>query len=486
MKNTDKHKSLELEQYLDDGDIVGSHKNKQDFRLALDAVINQSMGLAMIGSNEAALTHYSRIITSRFREEATFQLETFPPTNTEELLRKFNQLLSQMTMDQARQKPLADKPITLMLVNDANVVDPVQWTLLLQLLSDFPGVNVRMVLFFDKATWPAYDETLMLLGRNIYRWDIEIPSVLEAKEFFLAAQGTTYEREVALFLNDVGLGGVVKDARIQREADQVMLGGQQGQAIKETRNDSSREEQITKEKSEGIKQKQGKHQRLIRGLLAVGILGAAAFGFSYTMMGEYKVLSTSVTGELTSQEVENKTLKAPSLLTAKNIQDIPPEQVNQTTHQQNTSSGDHHRPADSKASLKSELVVSQNQTTRANTPPVLEKAELEDVNADNESEKNSIQSLKSVPKQTFFVQHIVLKSDQSILDYITQFPSLSDARILPINTKGNKSFGIISGPFSSRDAAAEFVAGPGIPKEFWLWEAEELKAWCQRNQTCDF
>ena len=77
MKNTDKHKSLELEQYLDDGDIVGSHKNKQDFRLALDAVINQSMGLAMIGSNEAALTHYSRIITSRFREEATFQLETF-------------------------------------------------------------------------------------------------------------------------------------------------------------------------------------------------------------------------------------------------------------------------------------------------------------------------------------------------------------------------------------------------------------------------
>ena len=127
-------------------------------------------------------------------------------------------------MDQARQKPLADKPITLMLVNDANVVDPVQWTLLLQLLSDFPGVNVRMVLFFDKATWPAYDETLMLLGRNIYRWDIEIPSVLEAKEFFLAAQGTTYEREVALFLNDVGLGGVVKDARIQREADQVMPG----------------------------------------------------------------------------------------------------------------------------------------------------------------------------------------------------------------------------------------------------------------------
>ena len=161
MKNTDKHESLELEQYLDDGDILYSPKDKQYFRLALDAVINHSMGLAVIGSNETALTHYSRILTSRLRKERTFQLDNFPPTNTEELLRKFNQLLSQMTMDQARQKPAADKPITLMLVNDANVVDPVQWTLLLQLLSDFPGINVRMVLFFNKATWPAYDLSLI-------------------------------------------------------------------------------------------------------------------------------------------------------------------------------------------------------------------------------------------------------------------------------------------------------------------------------------
>jgi hypothetical protein len=84
------------------------------------------------------------------------------------------------------------------------------------------------------------------------------------------------------------------------------------------------------------------------------------------------------------------------------------------------------------------------------------------------------------------VQHIVLKSDQSIVDYIIQFPALSDARILPINSQGNKSFGIISGPFSSRDEANKFATGSGIPEEFWLWGAEQLEAWCQRNQTCDF
>ena len=279
MKNTDKHESLELEQYLDDGDILYSPKDKQYFRLALDAVINHSMGLAVIGSNETALTHYSRILTSRLRKERTFQLDNFPPTNTEELLRKFNQLLSQMTMDQARQKPTADKPITLMLVNDANVVDPVQWTLLLQLLSDFPGINVRMVLFFNKATWPAYDETLKLLGRNLFRWDIEIPSTLEAKEFFSAARGTIYERETALFLNDVGLEGVVKEVRIQTQADQVLLGGQQNDHITENQDDSPREPFVFKDKDEGTQaDTQANSRGLLRGLiLVVGIVGAAGF-----------------------------------------------------------------------------------------------------------------------------------------------------------------------------------------------------------------
>ena len=479
MKNTDKHESLELEQYLDDGDILYSPKDKQYFRLALDAVINHSMGLAVIGSNETALTHYSRILTSRLRKERTFQLDNFPPTNTEELLRKFNQLLSQMTMDQARQKPSADKPITLMVVNDANVVDPVQWTLLLQLLSDFPGINVRMVLFFNKATWPAYDETLKLLGRNLFRWDIEIPSTLEAKEFFLAAQGTIYERETALFLNDVGLERVVKEVRIQTQADQVLLGGQQNSGITENQDDLPRETSVFKEKDEGIKQHSGKQPGLLKGLMVVGILGAVAFGLFYNQVGEYQVVPTSVTGELQSEKVQSEIFIPPPFSVAETVEEIEPDQHSATPE-------DKYRADTSNPDPQSEGIVLEDQKIIANTLPTPLNTETEGESADNKSPQHGLQQLKILPKTTFFVQHIVLKSDQSIVDYIIQFPALSDARILPINSQGNKSFGIISGPFSSRDEANKFATGPGIPEEFWLWGAEQLEAWCQRNQTCDF
>ena len=486
MKKTDQHKSLELDQYLDGADILYSHKDKKHFLLSLDAVINQSMGLAVIGSSEAVLTHYSRIITSRLRKEKTLRLSTFPPANTEDLLQKFNQLLSEMTIDQARQKPSADKPITLMLVNDANVVDPVQWTLLLQLLSDFPGINIRMVLFFNKAAWPAYDETLTLLGRNLYRWDIGTPSALEAKEFFSVTRGTIYERETALLLNNIGLGGVTKEAGIQIEADQLPLGDQQTQSIKEGQNTSSREAPILEEQGEGTKPNSFKQQRLLRALILVVVVGAAAFGVSDIKIGEHQLLLKSTDDQLQGEVLPSELFIPPAFPTSADIEEIAPIHVNQTSLEYDTSSDEQNPIVTSNQVSQNERAVLQSQKTIAKTALAPENAEPNGEKPDNKSEQNRIQRLKILPKQTFFVQHIVLKSDRAIVDYITQFPALSDARILPINSSGNKSFGIISGPFLSRGEAAEFTAGPGIPQEFWLWEAEQLEAWCQNNQTCDF
>ena len=67
MINTDTSSNLELEQFLDHGDILYSRKDKNDFRQSLHAVTEQPMGLAVIGDNETLLTTYSRIFTSRLR-----------------------------------------------------------------------------------------------------------------------------------------------------------------------------------------------------------------------------------------------------------------------------------------------------------------------------------------------------------------------------------------------------------------------------------
>ena len=391
MKNTDSLNSFGLEQYIDDGDVLYSHKDKQYFGMALDAVINHSMGLAVIGNNETALTHYSRILTSRLRKQRAFQLETFPPTNTEELLRKFNQLLAQMTMDEARQQPSGNKPVTLMLVNDANLVEPVQWTLLLQLLSDFPGINVRMVLFFNKATWPAYDETLKLLGRNLYRWNIEMPSTLEAKELFSAAQGTIYERETALFLNGVGLGSVVRELKIQKEADQMPMSSQQRQNMPDSQNDSLREAPILKAQDEGTKLNSGKQPSLLRGLMVAGVLGAAAFGIFYSKMVEYQIIPPNITAGLQREELHNNIFVPPPSPTTDNIEEVASGKSNQADTGHDNLSDGQDLGVDSIELPQIEVVVIQSQKTLEETPPFVTDAEIEEAKRDNKSEQQSLQ-----------------------------------------------------------------------------------------------
>ena len=480
MINTDTSSNLELEQFLDHGDILYSRKDKNDFRQSLHAVTEQSMGLAVIGDNEAILTHYSRIFTSRLRKEREFNLEIFPPTNTEELLRKFNQLLSQMTMDQARKNSPAHKPITLMLVNDANVVESEQWTLLLQLLSDFPGINVRMVLFINKVTWPRYDETLMLLGRNIYRWDIKIPSVLEAKELVAVAQGTIYEREATLLLSNVGHYGETTGKKTQIEPNQMALQRQQTGTYKKNQSDNSKKQHNAQADAEGIKKGSGNSERLVRGSIVVGLLLAALLVFAM-LTEEYSDLSTSISSEPKKEEVHNQMLPYSLLPKDKDNQKIEPDDA-ETLLLQNPSLDERHLSVLSERSPKSEAPIVQTQRKTGDLPADFK---IEDGNKDKKSEQNITRQLRGRPAETFFVQHIVLNSNESIGTYMAEFPALTNAWILPISSKGNKNFGVISGPFSSRDEATEFVADSGIPEDFFLWEAGQLREWCKTDQKCN-
>lgn len=393
MINTDTSKNLELEQFLDHGDILYSRKDKNNFRQSLHAVTEQSMGLAVIGDNEAILTHYSRIFISRLRKEREFNLEIFPPTNTEELLRKFNQLLSQMTMDQARKNSPAHKPITLMLVNDANGVESAQWTLLLQLLSDFPGINVRMVLFINKVTWPRYDETLMLLGRNIYRWDIKIPSVLEAKDLVAVAQGTIYEREATLLLSNVGHYGETTGKKTQIEPNQIALRGQQTGTYKNNQSDNSKKQHNAQADAEGIEKGSGNSERLVRGSIVVGLLLAALLVFAM-LTEEYSDLSTSISGEPKKEEVHNKML--PHSLLPKDNDKIEPDDAGNLLSQ-NFSLDERHWSFLSGRRPKSEVAVLQNQRK---TGGLTTNFEIEEVEGENKDKKKRTKYNTSIEKQS--------------------------------------------------------------------------------------
>ena len=209
MQDEDGSEVPDFQDCFDGADIFFRSKDKERFRLSLEAVKNGERGLALIGANEGVLDHYSRILVSRLREISGFNLEVFLPNDTDSLLNRFNQILAKMTMEQARKSAEPSAQVHLLVVNDARSVKQEQWNLLARLISDFPGTNVRLVLCIDKTGWPGYEKLLPMFGRQLYRWVIDTPTVDEAIQLTYAAQEYRYERDTDLLLEQVGLGDVV-------------------------------------------------------------------------------------------------------------------------------------------------------------------------------------------------------------------------------------------------------------------------------------
>ena len=201
---------FELQKWFDSGDIFYRPEDKQRLQYALDAIVDDKSGLAVIGDNERVLAHYCQMLLTKLRDLDGFEIEVFLPMNTVSLLKRFNELLASMSVDEARQPAAADKPVTLLVVNDANEIQEDQWSLLTRLLSDFPGVNVRLVLFIDKTSWPEYEAPLDQLGRNIYRWALQTATLAEAIELMRAARQFGFQRQTETLLLESGLGAAIE------------------------------------------------------------------------------------------------------------------------------------------------------------------------------------------------------------------------------------------------------------------------------------
>lgn len=196
---------FDFEHWSDGGDIFYRPQDKIQFHRSLKAVINEHLGLAVVADGEKILNHYCRLMVSRLRATQEFKLEVLLPSNTDNLLKRFNQIMASMSIDQALRPPTPDSQVTLMVVNDAHLVEQEQWLLLSQLLSDFPGVNIRLILFIDVTEWPRYEKPLRLFGRKLHQWKLEIPSSLEAKNLLIAAQQNGFRSQVDGLLSDLAI-----------------------------------------------------------------------------------------------------------------------------------------------------------------------------------------------------------------------------------------------------------------------------------------
>ncbi len=415
-------------QWTDGGDIFFRPQDKKQFNRALKAVTADRLGLAVVADNEKMLNHYCRLAISRLRATKDFTLEILSPSNTDTLLKRFNQIMVSMSFDEALRPAAENSQITLMVVNDAHLVEKEQWQLLSQLLSDFPGVNIRLILFIDRSEWPLYEKPLKLFGRNLHLWKLEHLYEKEARDLLITAENNGYREEVESLLSGLALdiSHDIKDEDIFPSVD-----GAKSEATITPMLVDKHTAQGPAERPDNVIPNQ-QASKTSWAILTILLLGASWIVMSII---NPEAMSRTISGETSSRPVSNIKLSDSEAL-SKSVPVMG-------------------------ASVEEHSSITGQQKSDTQPAPLSSLSPRDIIQMSQESD--------------YFIQHILFKEKATAKLYLEKNDQFKGAMIVSMNLKGELLHGLVSGPFRSELEARVALAKVDGSTDGWIRKSNQIK-----------
>jgi hypothetical protein len=169
----------------------------------VNALTREGLCLSLHCAHEVLLDHYVRLLLTRLREDSeSHQIEVYFPANTESLLERFNHALSNHSISDATRHSSGAQDVRVWVVHDAQKVSESELQLLARLIHNFPGSRIRaLLLFHGSASEP---QVLEAFGRKLLRWEIDLPTEVQAVDALELAQTEGRHTQVAQLLRRIG------------------------------------------------------------------------------------------------------------------------------------------------------------------------------------------------------------------------------------------------------------------------------------------
>ena len=168
-------------------DFYQSQADKLRFEILLKSLREGRLNLAILGDDEAALTHYGKRIFQHLRQQGEPNVELWTSADSERLVDRFNEILSSLTVDQALDKTNQTAPKRYMIFPDTHGIQDFELQLLARLVNGFPASNINVILLVNSRS--AYDKKLSAFGKNLLQWVLESESPAPAKAARLETLG---------------------------------------------------------------------------------------------------------------------------------------------------------------------------------------------------------------------------------------------------------------------------------------------------------
>jgi hypothetical protein len=141
------------------------------FEILLKSLTEGSINLAVMSDHDMVLDYYGSLFEERLRAKGESHIEWCSSTNSEKLVQKFNEILSEITLDQALEKDKKHAPRRFLVFRDSILMQDFELQLLARLVNGFPAGNISVILLINSAG--NFQTKVDAFGKNLLKWGVE-------------------------------------------------------------------------------------------------------------------------------------------------------------------------------------------------------------------------------------------------------------------------------------------------------------------------
>jgi hypothetical protein len=404
-------------------------------------------------SNELLDYYGSRFLRRLKKELPSSSIEVFMPPDTEAMLNRFNQLLSNLSLDVATKPRTEQAPEKLWVVHDASVLGAHELELFARLVMQFPGCGVSAVLMFPSETAPS--ESLTRQNKQFVSWGLEMPTDEQKLNTIQQARKNGNEEEAVAFFNRIAKGALKKDplqpTAVERAVKSAAAAG------------NAAPELPKKTKRSG---KMGLWVAIVAFLLSLS-LGVTAWLHPEVTDQALTQIHQLLGNEKPAPEAEKPA--AQEIIEEKAEPAVARDEANNPM------------PAPASATDQSKLAASSDTAaaaTSTSSAPAAQPAPAAPVAAvvkETPAEKVitelpdvAVQArnwLKGLPEESFVIEYQVFNTVKDAQAATKGKEGLQNARIAPVFSDGKDQakFAVVIGPFKSKERAQTTITRLGLP-----------------------
>ena len=510
---------------LEGGEIFFRGADVTRFDRVFQAVVNDAQHLLITSQYDGVIDHYGKMMLNRLKMRSGMAVETYMPASTEALVERFNQLVNSMTVEQARGDEPSQTPGRIIVVNDPRAIDSDGWALLSRMITDFPGLNMRLVFLLDRIP-ESVEKALDRFGSRLLRWEIEPPNANEQLALRKEGMATGVEFQVERVLSRINQ---TVSQQLEPNLDNTADAGLQidvADALGETTAAGEREAEDMRAlfEDEPSKKKRGGLGLILAALVllvmatvvaamvspevgrqvdrVLALVGVEDTLFQRDAAGGQSVVDAAYDAEQTETPQTPSGLTLPQLSPSEDdepIVEIPETPRSQVTEEiaaldsnAQAIEGVAEDPIETSEGIASapdaldttEIEATPNVVTEPSVPSsqVSEQVESEAVEPETPNQNPAVRQVQSAPADAQFVQHIVLATEARAREWQGTQSGLADALVVPIQINATTRYAVVSGPFTERAATRTFIQGLGSDADYWIRSAGSLQGILQTEE----